>query len=366
MTVISPETLACTGASTPYGRYLRRFWHPVLCSDALARGGAREVEILGDLILLCRNGAGEAWAAGATCPHRGARLCLGKVEPDGVRCFYHGWKFARDGQCVDQPADGPDVVVRARIPAYPTYEALGLIFVYLGPDAPPAAMHLDRMDGIGFHKAGQLDDWPCDQFVMVENAVDWSHTAWTHERSGLAALLPADFTFSAKETEFGVRVFTTSPTETELTQSTEFLMPNMNFFNIPLKSGRGSIWNIVWRVPVRDGLCRSFIASFASGDEALLDEAREQLSAFEDVSPPTTEMGERLLAGEIGWDDVMDRPDLTRIEDYVTQVGQRGGSRYLYAPSDEPVRLLRSILLREIRASEAGSELKAWTHLQGA
>ena len=27
------------------------------------------------------------------------------VEPDGLRCGYHGWKFGADGSCLDQPAE---------------------------------------------------------------------------------------------------------------------------------------------------------------------------------------------------------------------------------------------------------------------
>jgi phthalate 4,5-dioxygenase oxygenase subunit len=35
-------------------------------------------------------------------PHRRASLWFGRNEECGLRCVYHGWKFAVDGSCVDQ------------------------------------------------------------------------------------------------------------------------------------------------------------------------------------------------------------------------------------------------------------------------
>jgi len=37
------------------------------------------------------------------CPHRGADLSCGTLEEQGIRCFYHGWKFDERGQCLEQP-----------------------------------------------------------------------------------------------------------------------------------------------------------------------------------------------------------------------------------------------------------------------
>jgi hypothetical protein len=37
------------------------------------------------------------------CPHRGADLSFGRHEPDGLRCPFHGWKFAIDGSLPRDP-----------------------------------------------------------------------------------------------------------------------------------------------------------------------------------------------------------------------------------------------------------------------
>ena len=58
------------------------------------------------------------------CMHRGTTLYYGKVEDEGIRCCYHGWLFAVDGTCLDQPCEPKGGLRRdrARQPWYPLEE----------------------------------------------------------------------------------------------------------------------------------------------------------------------------------------------------------------------------------------------------
>ena len=71
----------------------------------------------------------------ARCCHRGTTLYYGKVEEDGIRCCYHGWKFDTEGRCLEQPCepDGGQFRDKVRQPWYPVAERYGLIFAYMGP-----------------------------------------------------------------------------------------------------------------------------------------------------------------------------------------------------------------------------------------
>lgn len=125
------------GAGTPMGELLRRVWQPVAITP---EPGAppRAVRILGeDLILYC-DGTGEPGLVEPRCAHRGTTLYYGKVEDDGIRCCYHGWKFATaDGRCIDAPME-PEATL-ANItrnvvqPWYPCIDYHGVTFAYLGP-----------------------------------------------------------------------------------------------------------------------------------------------------------------------------------------------------------------------------------------
>src|SRR5262249_48357935 len=80
------------GRGTPMGELMRRYWHPVgLAGDAGATPKA--IRVLGEDLVLFRDGAGRAGLVWARCCHRGTTLYYGKVEARGIRCCYHGWLF---------------------------------------------------------------------------------------------------------------------------------------------------------------------------------------------------------------------------------------------------------------------------------
>src|ERR1700737_3638311 len=57
----------------------------------------RKVRILGEDLILFRDRHGRTGLLHARCCHRGTTLYYGKVEEDGIRCCYHGWKFDTAG-----------------------------------------------------------------------------------------------------------------------------------------------------------------------------------------------------------------------------------------------------------------------------
>ena len=119
-----------TGPGTLAGRYMRKFWHPVLRAEDLKPGWAKPIKILGEEFTLYRGEGGKPHVVDFRCAHRQTQLSVGWVEDDCIRCRYHGWKFDGTGQCVQQPMEAADFAPRVRIPSYPLEEYLGLIFVY--------------------------------------------------------------------------------------------------------------------------------------------------------------------------------------------------------------------------------------------
>ena len=72
---------------------------------------------------------------GEHCAHRGTSLFFGRNEECGLRCIYHGWKYDVDGNVLETPAEpgDSDFGKKLRHTAYPTHEANGVIYAYLGP-----------------------------------------------------------------------------------------------------------------------------------------------------------------------------------------------------------------------------------------
>ncbi len=181
MTAAEQERLVRVGPGTPMGELLRRYWHPVAAACQLAAGATRRVRLLGEDLVLFRNAAG--WGlVDERCPHRGASLAYGACEPDGLRCAYHGWKFAADGACLETPAEPPGsrLAERVRARAYPVAELGGLVFAYLGPAPAPLLPRYDL-----YVRPGGLRDIgqaliPCNWLQIMENSVDPTHVEWLH------------------------------------------------------------------------------------------------------------------------------------------------------------------------------------------
>src|SRR6185436_16111132 len=103
--VVAGASFEQAGPGTPAGRYLRRFWQPVYHAADLKTGRPVPLRIMGEDYTLYRGESGAVHLTQPRCPHRGTRLSTAWVEGDALRCFYHGWKFGADGQCVEQPAE---------------------------------------------------------------------------------------------------------------------------------------------------------------------------------------------------------------------------------------------------------------------
>jgi len=78
--------LARTGPGTAMGRFMRRFWMPVMRSEDLPKGYANPIRIMSEDFALYRGESGQAQVIDYRCPHRGAQMHLGWVEGDDIRC----------------------------------------------------------------------------------------------------------------------------------------------------------------------------------------------------------------------------------------------------------------------------------------
>ena len=113
-------------------------WHPVALSEAVAAQAPLAVQLLEQPVVLWRDSGGTVYALADQCPHRGARLSLGRVTPQvQLECPYHGWQFAADGRCTQVPALPafvPPPTHCAR--AFAAREAHGLVWVRMAQGSP--------------------------------------------------------------------------------------------------------------------------------------------------------------------------------------------------------------------------------------
>ena len=180
------ELLVRVGPGTPAGEYLRRYWQPVqLARDVGER--PRLLRILGEDLVLFRDGGGRLGLVHRHCPHRRASLEFAMPQRRGIRCCYHGWLFDVDGTVLEVPGQPEGVAERmraaVRLGAYPVREHLGLIFAYLGPpQLQPAFPIYDTWQMAGHDMVPYAAPFACNWLQVQDAILDPLHTAFLHSR----------------------------------------------------------------------------------------------------------------------------------------------------------------------------------------
>jgi 5,5'-dehydrodivanillate O-demethylase len=177
------KLLTRVGPGTPAGEMLRRYWWPVGFTEHVKENGRPvKVRLLGEDLVLFRDGAGRLGILGLHCSHRGTSLEFGRVEDKGIRCCYHGWLYDVSGRCLEQPAEPEDSTFHERVqhPAHKAEEIGGFIFAYIGPEPAPLLPNYDlflREDGE--REVGAGHDY-CNWLQRAENSVDQTHLIALH------------------------------------------------------------------------------------------------------------------------------------------------------------------------------------------
>ncbi|MDB6158071.1 MAG: Rieske (2Fe-2S) domain protein [Gammaproteobacteria bacterium] len=184
LTQAENELMCRVGPGTGMGATMRRYWLPALASSELPEPGGDpvHVELLGEHFVAFRDAEGKVGLLDETCCHRGASLLLGRVEGCGIRCIYHGWKFAVDGKVLDTPNVADEKFKdRIRARAYPVREAGGLVWTYLGPaDLQPPLPEWPWMTVEPSHRINAMAMVTCNYVQMMEGLVDSSHLSVLH------------------------------------------------------------------------------------------------------------------------------------------------------------------------------------------
>ncbi|MGE4241903.1 Rieske 2Fe-2S domain-containing protein [Ramlibacter sp.] len=176
--------LTHVGRGTPCGEYLRRYWQPVGFASDLGDLPTR-IRILGEDLVLFKDGSGHVGVLELHCAHRGASLEFGVIEPRGIRCFYHGFLYGTDGTILETPAGAP-LCGAGKVcqGAYPVHVFHDLVFIYMGPpDRKPAFPMFDVYDDPNIViepaplRTGLME---CNWLQVQENGMDPAHTAFLH------------------------------------------------------------------------------------------------------------------------------------------------------------------------------------------
>jgi phenylpropionate dioxygenase-like ring-hydroxylating dioxygenase large terminal subunit len=346
------------GPGTPMGNLMRRYWHPVgIPADASAT--PREVRILGEDLILFRDGSGRPGLVQARCAHRGTTLYYGKVEERGIRCCYHGWLFDVEGHCLEQPCepDGGKFRDRVRQPWYPLQERYGLIFAYMGPpEKKPVLPRYEALDVLDEGEFVDADDTsigsggaavaPCNWLQHFENVLDAYHVPILH-----GTFSGTQFTEAMNKmprvkwdyTERGVKTFSTRTLDDGrvMERTTEVVLPTLRVVPNPFVGKYGRVESICWTLPIDDTHYRIYTAGRVCEKGVFLPRAAGAATnrrRWADMTPA-------------------ERRDFPG--DWEAQTGQGPitfHSEENLATSDQGIVMLRRMLTRQVEAVEQGKD----------
>jgi phthalate 4,5-dioxygenase oxygenase subunit len=292
------ELVCRVGAGTPMGDLMREYWIPALQTEDLATpdGDPLRVRLLGEDLVAFRDTTGQVGLVATNCPHRGASLFFGRNEEGGLRCVYHGWKFAVDGTCVDMPNEPAESDFKSKVKAvaYPCREKNGIIWTYMGPrQTPPPLPELGWSLVPATQRQSLRYARACNWLQALEGDIDSSHVNYLHRRfdnTDSASTTPRLFArndedrkhfqlfrdhgapmLNVLDTDVGVTYGAKRPGEggTDFWRVTQFMLPF--YTSIPGNSAMGSakIW-----VPLDDGHTMIWEPSWSLTGEDLPEEDR--------------------------------------------------------------------------------------------
>lgn len=185
---------------------LRNLWYPVLAS-AYLKDTPLGITRLGENVVLWREGQ-SVHALEDRCPHRGARLSLGRNLGNRIACWYHGVEVKADGVVATVPAvDSCALVGKQVVRRYPTQEKHGAIFIYLG-DAlhpePPALELPEQLASPEWSSFLCTARWKCNYRYAIDNVMDPMHGAYLHAESHSMAEGDKSAQFRIRTTENGL------------------------------------------------------------------------------------------------------------------------------------------------------------------
>ena len=358
------ETMTRVGPGTPCGTLLRNYWMPIgPASELTAEKPKKRIRIMGENLVLFRDGSGQIGLVDEQCRHRRTSLYYGFVEDDGIRCPYHGWKFNASGRCIEQPFEPNPKSPKpeAAQKSYPVQQLGGILFTYMGVGEPPLLPRwetLVRHDGL--RQISVLPIHKCNWLQCQENSVDPTHTYYLHghtlklqgfnDRRTAYYYRPIenyDFQLCEEPTWTGIRKIRTYGGDRPETETGHpMIFPNV------LMNPQGDKLVTHWRTPIDDENTYIIMLEFSpSADGAIVEQPESDIK--------TTYVPEPFLPnGEYNLSDFPPQDQMA----WETQGVIYDRSTELLGHGDVGIVMFRRLLRRQIEIVQAGGKPDGLIH----
>jgi phthalate 4,5-dioxygenase oxygenase subunit len=278
VTAAENELMTGVEGDAPLGRLMREnYWVPFALSENLVAGDAPSpVRLFGENYVAFRASDGRIGFLDELCPHRRASLLLARVEDQGLRCVYHGWKIDVAGCVVEAPTQTvrhDQFCAGVQVVHLPVHETGGIAWVWLGGGEAPPFPDLPFNDEHGLQTVHTVSMVPANWLQGLEGGMDSVHAPILHrsvieetlrqsgaDTSGVRATIAAPPQYETEAMPFGMRQASLRPTAEGGTyvRVAHFFFP----FVIVVPNGYGSAVHVFCFAPVDDTHHLVFFGNF--------------------------------------------------------------------------------------------------------
>ena len=364
------ELLTRTHSGTPMGNLIRSYWVPALLSEEIPAPDCPpvRVKLLGEELVAFRDTQGRIGLIGEHCAHRGTSLFFGRNEECGLRCVYHGWKYGVNGNVLETPAEPADSDFRKKLrhTAYPTHEANGIIYGYLGPrEKMPLFPNYEWTQVPPEYTYVTKNLLECNYLQGLEGECDSSHLsflhrAFTNERNQLLYKSDTSPDYETEDTDFGVRLIAIRDTDSQhYVRFSAFVMPVYGCVPAGRPTNELEGYEIHTYVPADDTHCWRYDIGFRR-DRAVRD---DEVHRRKQINPDYTRI--RNARNNYLQDRQMQKTiNFTGIEDFLNHdacaTESMGSifdrSKEHLGVSDKAVIAVRKFLLTSVKEFQKGNE----------
>ncbi len=242
-------------------------WYVVAKSVDVKQDKPVGVRALNRDLVLWRGADGKVRCAADFCPHRAARLSLGRIVGDTLSCRYHGVTIDGAGTIVSVPGMAQCALEgRRAVEAYAVEEAADGVFVYFpsaqAPNPPPLALPAELTEPSFTHFLC-MAPWACNHRYVLDNLADPMHGIFLHSDTFTLGRGVQQDTVEVKETGTGFIVKRVAQQQVNFDWAELIVSDSMLYGRVlipypPAAGPGGPMFVITFVTPVDDRRCRIF------------------------------------------------------------------------------------------------------------
>jgi phenylpropionate dioxygenase-like ring-hydroxylating dioxygenase large terminal subunit len=194
--------------------FIENEWYVVAFASELGRALLKRT-ILGQRIVMYRDSQGAPVALADRCAHRSFPLSSGTLDGDSIVCGYHGFRYNRNGDCIEVPSQAhcpAGIAVRR----YPIAERGPFVWGWFGGEATADPTAIPDTGWLEDGRWASSEDYlylPGNYVSLHENLLDLTHLSFVHSKSfGTPDYARAPYVVDVRQNRFRI-TRTVSPTK---------------------------------------------------------------------------------------------------------------------------------------------------------